>query len=383
MLAEKNVCTGCGACAVSCPVNCIEMKADSEGFRYPMIDSARCISCKKCESVCPVLNKPAVQIAPQAYGVKHREERIRTSSSSGGVFPAMAEYVLAHGGAVCGAAYREDFSVRHQIIEAAADISKLQGAKYAQSSAEHLFEAIRNMLRENRLVLFSGTPCQIAGLKAFLGRDYDQLLLVDMICHGVPSPLVWKRYLAHRMEKDANGSCVISVNQRDKVSGWSRYRYSLKITYGNGKVYCVAQSDDMYMQGFVNNLFLRPSCAQCQFKGLSRCSDITLGDYWGVWDQYPEFDDNKGTSLMLTNTGKGTEFLKRVEDRIDKLSVNVQDALAQNPSAYESSVPHLKRKVFFERLGCADVEQLITELLFGVSGKRHPVRNWLKKIIGK
>lgn len=381
MLAEKNICTGCGACAVSCPVNCIEMIADSEGFRYPVIDSARCISCKKCESVCPVLARPAVQMTLQAYGVKYRDEKIRENSSSGGVFPALAAYVLNHGGAVCGAAYSDDFAVEHRMIEDFSDIRKLQGAKYSQSASEHLFGEIQRILKEDRLVLFTGTPCQVAGLKSFLGEDYEKLLTVDTICHGVPSPLVWKKYLTYRTEKDAKGSGVISVNQRDKTSGWSRYRYSLRITYGNGKTYCVSQSEDMYMRGFVNNLFLRPSCARCTFKGENRCADITLGDYWGVWDQHPEFDDDKGTSLVLLNTEKGVNCWNSIRGGVEALPVEPLEALIQNPSAYQSSVPHLKRDEFFTRADCKDFEKLISELLFGVPEKKYSIRNLIRKLI--
>ena len=203
-------CTGCGACAAGCPVQCIEMQADLEGFRYPQIDAARCISCQKCEKMCPVIRSAPAQAQPQAYAVKHRDDEVRIRSSSGGVFPALAELVLADGGVVCGAVYADDFSVVHQITENAAGIEKMQGAKYAQSRTEHLFSEIRRILEAGRWLLFVGTPCQVAGVKAFLGKDYEKLILVDTICHGVPSPLVWKQYLAHRSEKDADGSCVIS-----------------------------------------------------------------------------------------------------------------------------------------------------------------------------
>ncbi len=381
MLADKNICTGCGACAASCPLNCIEMQSDRERFQYPQIDTTRCISCHKCEAVCPVLNKLPVQAAPQAYGVQHKDNHLRSASSSGGVFPALATFVLDEGGAVCGAGYTDNFEVEHQIIENTSDICKLQGAKYAQSCAEHLFPEIRSILEANRWMLFVGTPCQIAGLKSYLGKDYDKLILADMICHGVPSPLAWQKYLAYRIKKDAEKARIIAVNQRDKVSGWSKYRYSLRIDYSNGNSYSVPQSEDPYMRGFVNNLYLRPSCAQCQFKGLNRCSDFTLGDFWGVWEQYPEFDDDKGTSLVMVNTEKGASCWENIKSDMDVIAVDAQAALRQNPSAYNSSVPHAKRNVFFDKRGNSDFDKLVSELLFGTPEKRYSLRNILRKII--
>lgn len=304
MLIESNFCTGCGACAASCPHFCIEMREDLEGFRYPVIDTSTCISCGLCESICPAIHNIADKDDPQAYAVKHSNECVRIASSSGGVFPALADFVIANGGVVCGAAYADDFEVRHLIIDSVSDIGKLQGAKYSQSSAEYLFRELHSVLEDDRWVLFVGTPCQVAGLNSYLGKSYDRLILVDMICHGVPSPLVWGNYLSYRLNKDAPKSQIKSINQRDKVSGWSRYRYSLCINYNNSKSYCMPQSQDPYMIGFVNNLFLRPSCAQCQFKSYRRCSDITLGDYWGVWEQHPELDDDKGVSLVLIKIGR-------------------------------------------------------------------------------
>jgi len=381
MLADQNSCTGCGACAASCPLHCITMQADREGFRYPVIDMDRCISCRRCEAACPMLSRIPVHTEPQAYAVKHRDESIRRDSSSGGVFPALASSVLNNGGAVCGAAYTDVFAVEHRIIEDVSDISKLQGAKYAQSAAEHLFPPMRSILESDRFLLFAGTPCQVAGFKTYLGRDYDKLILVDMICHGVPSPLAWKKYLEHRVKKDAKNSGIIAINQRDKVSGWSKYRYSLRIEYLNGASYCVMQSQDAYMRGFVNDLYSRPSCAQCRFKGSERCADLTLGDFWGVWDQHPEFDDDRGVSLVLVNTEKGAHFWDTIQKDMDVLSVNTQEALAQNPSALKSSEPHGKRDAFFGRVETADFEKLVTELLFGEAEKRCSLRNFLRRIM--
>lgn len=381
MLAEKNICTGCGACAASCPLNCIEMLSEREGFLYPVIDASRCVKCNKCKTVCTVLNNAEKCLEPQAYGAKIKDDAIREKSSSGGVFYELASYVLKNGGAVCGATYTEAFAVEHRIIEKQEDIFLLQGAKYAQSRAEHLFKQLKHILDSDRWLLFVGTPCQVAGLRAYLGKDYPKLILVDMICHGVPSPRVWQRYLGHRAKKDTKGGKIVRINQRDKVSGWSRYRYSLRIDYGDGKTYCVPQSEDPFMRGFVNNLFLRPSCAECQFKGTNRDSDITLGDYWGVWDQHPGFDDDKGISLVLINTEKGAQLWNAIQEELIVVPVCSQDALEKNPSALCSSEPHPKRNEFFERFENEDIEKLISELFFGKPTKRDSVYRILQKLI--
>lgn len=373
-------CTGCGACAAGCPVQCIEMQVDREGFRYPQLDTSRCISCQKCENVCPVIRKSPPQAQPRAYAVKHRDDAVRIRSSSGGVFPALAEFVLTNGGAVCGAVYAEDFSVVHQIAEDAAGTQKMQGAKYAQSRTEHLFAEIRRILEAGQWLLFVGTPCQVAGVKAFLGKDYEKLILVDMICHGVPSPKAWEKYLRYRRGKDAGDAAISAINQRDKCSGWSNYGYSVRIDYQNGKTYCAQQSKDVYLQGFVNNLYLRPSCAQCPFKGNLRCSDLTLGDYWGVWEQYPQADDNKGVSLVLVNTQKGAAYWGRIGEALDSFPVDLQVALAQNPSAVNSSAPHEKRDLFFERMDTCEFDVLVSGLLFGAPKKQSLLRRILRKI---
>lgn len=373
-------CTGCGACAAGCPVQCIEMQVDREGFRYPQLDTSRCISCQKCENVCPVIRKSPPQTQPQAYAVKNRDDAVRIRSSSGGVFPALAEFMLANGGAVCGAVYDEDFSVVHQIAEDAAGTQKMQGAKYAQSRTEHLFAEIRRILEAGQWLLFVGTPCQVAGVKAFLGKDYEKLILVDMICHGVPSPKAWEKYLRYRRGKDAGDAAISAINQRDKCSGWSNYGYSVRIDYQNGKTYCAQQSKDVYLQGFLNNLYLRPSCAQCPFKGNVRCSDLTLGDYWGVWDQYPQADDNKGVSLVLVNTQKGAAYWGRIGEALDAFPVDLQAALAQNPSAVNSSAPHEKRDLFFERMDTCEFDVLVSGLLFGAPKKQNLLRRILRKI---
>ncbi len=379
MLAEKNICTGCGACAVSCPLNCIEMKADQEGFRYPVIDTTQCISCHKCEVVCPTLDERRPQTEPKAYAVKHKESSIRISSSSGGIFPALAHFTLANGGAVCGAGYADDFCVNHLIIEDSAEISKLQGAKYAQSCVEHLFPKIQNILECGRLMLFVGTPCQVAGLKAYLEKDYANLILVDMICHGVPSPKVWEKYLRERTALDSSGS-LEHINLRSKKSGWSRYSYSVEIKYSDGSIYLSPQGQDWFMRGFTENLYLRRSCGNCNFKGVHRISDLTLGDFWGIWDLAPEFDDNQGVSLLWLNSKKATRLWEHVSDDFDALSIPINNSVCKNPSAWSSSQPHSQREKFFAQVDTAAVIPLIQTILAPTKQKRNLFQRLINRL---
>lgn len=346
-ICAEEKCTGCGSCAIACPQNCISMGEDDEGFRYPSLQPECCVRCGVCQKVCPVVNTPKKNEGKDAYAVKNRDEDIRLHSSSGGVFTLLAQETILHAGVVCAAKYNAEFAVEHAIASTEDEIVSFTGAKYAQSIPERCFREVESRLKSGQRVMFVGTPCQVAGLKRFLRKEYQNLLLVDMICHGVPSPGVWMKYLRERKQKDSGNSEIRKINQRSKVSGWSKHNYSVEIEYQNGSRYRKHKNEDWYMLGFINNLFLRPSCADCHFKGLDRNSDITLGDYWGVWDQLPEFDDNKGVSLLLIHSDKGHEIWNAVKGKCSYLQVNREQAIAQNKSAVESSVPHRNRDRFF------------------------------------
>lgn len=350
MLPAKNLCSGCGACAAACPKKCIKMTADNEGFRYPIIEQAHCVSCKVCEQACPVTSPPRLSKETLAVAAQNQNETIRMESSSGGVFSALAEYVLAKGGLVCAAIYDENQIVSHIIIDKPDRIGAMRSAKYAQSKSENCFSRIKKGLQENMYVLFAGTPCQTAGLSQYLGKKYKTLILVDMICHGVPSPKVWEKYLRERQTSDAPQSGFQSINLRNKETGWSRYSYSVKIQYQNGVKYQRPQGQDWFMRGFVQNLYLRPSCSQCSFKGIERCSDLTLGDCWGIWDIAPEFDDNRGTSLLLIHSETGKQAWDNISSEFRTYSLSIDQAVAQNPSAIYCSIPHPKRESFFNAL---------------------------------
>lgn len=360
MLPVKSLCSGCGACAAACPKNCIEMTADNEGFRYPVIERAQCVSCKACELACPIISPPHLSQETRAIAAQNQNCVIRKESSSGGVFSALAEYVLSKGGIICAAIYDEKQSVSHVIIDKPDGIRAMRGAKYAQSRSENCFPRIKHELQADRYVLFVGTPCQAAGLSQYLGRTYETLILVDMICHGVPSPKVWEKYLRERQSSDAPKSEFQNINLRSKENGWSRYSYSVKIQYRNGVEYQRPQGQDLFMRGFVQNLYLRPSCSQCSFKGTERCSDFTLGDCWGIWDIAPEFDDDRGTSLLLIHSETGRRVWDIISSKFRTYSLSIDQAFAHNPSAISCSMPHPKREQFFNALHS---DQSITEVI--------------------
>lgn len=381
-LPNRDLCTGCGGCAAACPKGCIRMEADAEGFLYPRVDQSQCVDCKKCEQTCAVLHKPAVGESVQAWATRNTDSDVRRESSSGGVFTALAKCVIGDGGAVCAAVYTEDWTVVHKIAFTVEALAAMRGAKYVQSHAGHLFARLKSLLTEGKPVMFVGTPCQCAGLKAYLGQDYERLILVDMVCHGVPAPSVWKAYVRRRRELDANGAELMSVNLRDKSTGWSRYAYSVKFQYANGSAYCVPQGQDPYMRGFVGDLYLRPSCSACSFKGISRCSDLTLGDCWGIWDTHPEFDDDQGVSALLIHSKKGQMLWSDISTQFHSMQLTEEDVTNYNSSAIHSSAPHPRRVVFFDRLSSGEpIDELISNVLLENAPKKGVFKRILDRLL--
>ena len=338
---NKEDCSGCGACSNICPQRCIAMKEDHEGFLYPDVEQDRCVGCRLCEQVCPSLNKPELHETPIGYACINNNTDIRMESSSGGVFSLLADDILEKGGAVFGVAFSGDsVEVRHVCIEDKEKLSFLRGSKYVQSRIGDTYKEVERFLKRGRPVLFTGTPCQIAGLKSFLRQEYDLLYTQDLICHGAPSPLVWKRYL---LEK---GRSVQTVSFRDKREGWITFSVSLK--YVDQTEESEPFSNDLFMRGFLSDLYLRPSCYQCKWKGLRRCSDITLADFWGVEEVIPELFDNKGTSLVLVHSEKGKRLLNSVQKNMIMQGVDFTSVIVYNTAAVQS-VPLTKQRKRFYR----------------------------------
>lgn len=335
-LAKQDHCTGCTACAAVCPKDCISMEPDADGFLHPAVDESNCVGCGLCETVCPVLNRTAPAHTPAAFAVRSRDEASRLASTSGGVFPELARNVLAQGGAVFGAAYDERFRVIHICAEDEAWLTRLRGAKYAQSDLGDSFREVKRRLDAGQQVLFSGTPCQVLGLKHYLRRDYDNLLLADLVCHSVPSPLAWEKYL----EFISGGKALVAVNLRCKDTGWSRYGYSNRFDFSDGTSRMDRSGESLYMKLFVGGYITRPSCANCPAKGYARVSDLTLGDFWGIWNIDPEMDDDKGTSVVLAHTEKGRAALARLDQR----AVSLEEASRENPAIVRAASPNPLRE---------------------------------------
>lgn len=341
-ICDSNLCTGCMACRDKCPKGCIKERTDDYGFTYPVIEKEICVSCNVCKTVCPVANKvKEQQKTPQCYSVYNQDEQIRYNSSSGGVFYSIAAAIINSGGIVFGAAFDDSFMVVQKMCETMESLAELQGSKYVQSDVKNTYGEVECALNEGRLVLYSGTPCQIGGLKAYLKNDYENLITIDIICHGVPSPLAWKQYITYWENKEK--SKIKSVSFRDKSSGWKVY--SIVLNFENGNIRNELVTDNLFMQGFISHLDIRPSCYECSFKQKNRISDLTLGDFWGI-NQLEEIDDNKGVSVVFAHTEKGKRLLKKVQDVLCIKSIDFKRAISENSSYLKSAEPSPYKKRF-------------------------------------
>lgn len=351
-IKDKKDCCGCHACATVCPKHCIAMCVDEEGFLYPSVRIDACVKCGLCEQVCPVIHQAHSRLPLKVYASMSKILKIRMRSSSGGLFTLLAETVIKQGGIVFGAKFDEDWNVVHAWTDTMEGITAFQGSKYVQSVIGTTFREAKTFLQQGRKVLFSGTPCQIAGLKRYLRKEYPQLLTVDIVCHGVPSPAVWQCYLnslKDRMEK------ITRVSMRDKTEGWNHYR--MEIHAGKRALYSGRAACNDYSRGYLANLFLRPSCHSCPARQGKSQSDITLGDFWGIHRFYPMFDDHKGTGLVLINTQAGMNHYRQID--VYQIETTYQQGLMENP-CLEKSVPYTRlRKEFWLRFPTEGVGAIV------------------------
>lgn len=320
VVKTKELCCGCSACVNACPKKCIEMQFDDEGFLYPVVDSTRCIECGLCTRVCPIQNRPNLaEEIPLSYVVQNKNSHVRKESTSGGMFSVLAEYVLAKQGVIFGAAYDDNFVVRHSSIESIEDLYKLRGSKYVQSEIGITFHKAKEYLENGRWVCFSGTPCQIVGLKNFLKKDYEKLLLVDIVCHGTPSPMLFRKYVEYHTKM--NGP-LKNIYFRNKEFGYAGSTMALE--FQSGKKRFTGQDVHFFKESFFRDLSTRPSCYQCKFKTVNRVSDITLFDCWGVNNFQKEMDDDKGTTSVLIHSAKGQNVFKEISDKIECVQVDFE-----------------------------------------------------------
>lgn len=356
-IENKKKCSGCYACVSVCPKNCISMKTDEEGFWYPDVKNDMCIQCGLCERTCPVIrNEYSQDKEVTAYVAYTKDDKTRIKSSSGGLFTMFAEDVLNEDGVVFGAAFDDDFLVHHIAIENIDELNLIQGSKYLQSRIENTYSEAKKFLEQGRKVLFSGTACQIAGLKAYLRKDFNNLFTIDVLCHGVPSPKVWQKYINEKQKKSENS--IKEIQFRNKITGWKSY--SLKMVFSNSKTYSEVFALDDYMKLFLRNICLRPSCHDCKFKSLNRPADITLGDCWGIENYMPDMDDDKGTSVVLVHSKKGQAFLNSVAHKIKLKKAEVDKVLPPTADSRKSVNEHPQRQKFFKYLNKgASVSKLV------------------------
>jgi coenzyme F420-reducing hydrogenase beta subunit len=352
-ITDKSKCSGCYACVDVCPEKCIAMHRDNEGFNYPLVDMDKCVRCEVCLSVCHVLCRYTVDSTPKAYAAYNKDDTIRQNSSSGGIFTNLALDVLEKNGVVFGALFDDDFNVYHGHIEDKADLYKMRKSKYVQSEIGNSFNIAKEFLQAGRCVLFSGTPCQLAGLKLFLSKPYDNLLMVDIICHGVPSPKVWSKYRALLSEKEQ----IDQINFRDQTKGWRDF--ALRFDFKRGRKKIKVQDDDPYLFAFFRNIILRPACYDCTEKSLHRKADITIADFWGIENAHPDFSDDIGISLIITQGAKGEAALDAIRPDIEIIDSDIDMVPKYNTAATKSSSIPDNRDEFFEKLDEIDFKTLL------------------------
>lgn len=388
-ILDKSKCCGCCACVDVCAHKAITLKTDIEGFWYPEVNADLCTNCGLCDKICPELHidelkkndypQPAKTIA-----AIHKRMDVRWDSTSGGAFSALADAMYEQGGYVSGAIYNEDFSVRNYISNNPDDLVKLRSSKYLQSKAEGLYAEIRTLLRKGEKVLACGTPCQMAALRSFLRKDYDNLIIVDFICRGVNSPKVYRKYLDSLERK--HGGKVVYVKAKNKELGWRNL--TRKVVFDNGESYYGVGVIDDFRRGYHTNVYCRPSCYNCQYKGFPRMSDITIADYWGIEKVDPNLDNNIGTSMILLNSKEGEAYFELVKDKLEYRETSFQSILAGNPALVSPLSPaKIDREQFFTDLDKSTFEE-VTAKYFPFKkhhsinkGVKRKVKDLLKKVL--
>ena len=350
-ITDKLKCCGCNACGDICPKDAITFKTDIEGFWYPEVDMERCIDCGLCEKVCPELHigelKKNDYERPITIAAINKDMQVRWDSTSGGGFSALADVMYRKGGYVSGAVYNEDFSVSNFISDNPGDLLRLRSSKYLQSNAGGLYKQIRELLRKGEKVLACGTPCQMAALRSYLCKDYDNLIIVDFVCRGVNSPKVYRKYL-DSLERKSGGK-VVYVKAKNKELGWRNL--TRKVVFDNGKSYYGVRMEDDFRRGYHTNVFCRPSCYVCRYKGFPRMADITIADYWGIERVDKNLDNNIGTSMVLLNSKKGEAYFEQVKDKLEWIYTEFESILPGNIALRKPIEPaKINREQFFNDL---------------------------------
>ena len=344
-IEDNKLCNGCGCCANVCSKSAIKMQEDEKGFLKPIIDKDLCINCGLCDKTCPIFNYGCHNVEiPNAFAVINNDEETRLKSSSGGVFSLFASKIINDGGVVFGVIYDEDMKVCHSKAETIEELEKMHGSKYVQSDLKFTYKEVKQYLEEGKKILFSGTPCQIAGLKSYIKKDYENLLSLEVLCHGIPSRKVFELYKKEFMQEKNDSGKILNINLRSKVNGW---KPNLCTTTTTTTIYHEKAENDYFMRAFLSNLNINDSCLNCKFNTLPRVADITIGDFWGVDNYDKSLNDNKGTSIILINSGKGQESFDKIKCDCIYKSVPLNFVIKYNPNIISSSKPHRNRDKFF------------------------------------
>ncbi len=391
-IEEKDLCCGCTACYSICPKNAIKMVRDNEGFLYPEVDKEKCVNCGMCKKVCPILNKAKLnEFKPKAYLFQNSNEEIRKDSTSGGIFTAIGEFVIKNNGIVYGASFDDNFVVNHIGVESTDELSKFRKSKYVQSNQNNCFKEIKQYLDNGKLVCYSGTPCQVGGLRAYLRKDYENLILVDIMCHSVPSPLVFEKYKRYILKK-MNANKILNINFRDKNK--YGYKYSMMTVETDNGIYSQGIDTDPYLRAFFSDTSIRPSCYNCHFKTMKRVSDLTIWDCFNINEIDKSFDDDKGTTRILVQSEKGEKLLENLDNvRLKELDINI--ATKKVKEMTNSVNYNNKRKKFFENINDDNVFEKYYPTNFktkinsfvrktlAITGVYSSVKSFAKKILRK
>lgn len=335
----KRECCGCGACAQSCPCICIYMEADSEGFLYPVIDKEKCIKCGLCEKACSVLHRKVRTHKERVYAACSKDEKLLRKSSSGGMFGVLAKYIMQKEGIVFGCCFNEELEAIHCSAKNELEYEKFYGSKYIQSNTGNTYRECRQYLENGKYVLYTGTPCQIAGLKQFLGKEYETLISAEVICHGVPSPGLWKKYIAE-LEK-SRGRKIVNAAFRYQDQGWKKYRFRTEFADGTEEI--ISGGDSPYLCGFFNHLTLRPSCYNCKTRIKYSQSDFMIGDFWGIEKYHKGFDEELGVSALIILSKKGEEVFQKIKEQLTYVEAELGEVIPANGCVQLSVFPNRNR----------------------------------------
>ncbi len=347
-IEDKEKCVGCSACANACPVQCIRMLRDEEGFLYPTVDAEKCLNCHLCERVCPCLNvEEKIQVLTdesEAYAVTCADFAMFNNAGSGGAFSLLARYALKQGWYVAGAVWTDDWSVKHIVSKSPETVRLMAGTKYLQSSMGSVYGEIKGLLKNGQKVLFSGTGCQVAGLKRYLKKEYPGLITINIACYGAPSPEVWRRYLSELQNRYSLGK-IKEVHFRRKANGTAM---NMQVVGSDGRYDCHSY-DDCFGWGLIKSVIDRPSCNECLFKGAASCSDITVGDAWGVQDILPDCNPFSGISVVVCHSVMAKDLLSSVRSLCSLFQpLPVEEAVKQNMGIVSCQHPkNLNREKFF------------------------------------